>query len=92
MMNKNEARAILQAGGSLQYSRASMGSSACAHINGQRLRIDVARSLMKELDLQSDKPYGVTKSYSLPKVQPSQQAGEDQASAPNATSSKGLQP
>lgn len=78
-MNKHEARAILQAGGSLQYSRASMGSSACAHINGQRLRIDVARSLMNELNLQSDKPYGVTKTYRIPGTQPaadSQQTSE----------------
>lgn len=85
-MTKDEAKSALQAGGSLLYARASMGSRAFAKVNGEPVRLDTAHRLMKELGLTPDKPYGIVKTYRMPSAQPTE-AGEEQDEQPSARSS-----
>ena len=48
MINKAEAIKAIGAGAELRYYGSRMGSKTFATINGETVRVDVARSLMRE--------------------------------------------
>jgi hypothetical protein len=74
-VNKAQAVAAVKAGAVIVYSRAAMGMRRKAWVGdnltgsmqGNRLRADVALTIIRELDMRPDKAYGITKVYRLPK-------------------------
>lgn len=65
-MNKQQAKAAILNGAAIHWHRAGLGIKTQTYVAGERVRVDAARSLIKELSLRGDRQSYATTLFRLP--------------------------